>query len=44
MPKMDINGIGIGYDLIGSGERAMAITPGGRTSKDTPGVRELAEM
>jgi pimeloyl-ACP methyl ester carboxylesterase len=39
---MDINGIGIGYDLIGSGERAMAITPGGRTSKDTPGVRELA--
>ncbi len=43
MPKMDINGIGIAYDIIGSGDHAVAITPGGRFSKDTPGLRELAE-
>jgi pimeloyl-ACP methyl ester carboxylesterase len=43
MAKIDINGIGIAYDIIGNGSQAVAITPGGRFSKDTPGIRALAE-
>jgi pimeloyl-ACP methyl ester carboxylesterase len=43
MPTITINGIGIAYEIIGSGRRTAAITPGGRFSKDTPGVRALAE-
>jgi len=42
MPRTEIDGIGIDYELIGSG-RAVSITPGGRFSKDDPGVRELAQ-
>jgi pimeloyl-ACP methyl ester carboxylesterase len=42
MPRAEIDGIGIDYELIGSG-RAISITPGGRFSKDDPGVRELAQ-
>ncbi|HMK85382.1 MAG TPA: alpha/beta hydrolase [Steroidobacteraceae bacterium] len=42
MPSIDIGGIGIAYELIGEGKRAAVITPGGRFSKDTPGVRSLA--
>jgi len=42
MPKVDVGGIGVAYDLIGEGKKAAVITPGGRFSKDTPGVRELA--
>jgi len=42
MPKVDVNGIGIAYDIIGDGEKTIAITAGGRFSKDTPGLRELA--
>src|ERR1700722_5100841 len=42
MPRAEIDGIGIDYELIGAG-RAIAITPGGRFSKNDPGVRELAE-
>jgi pimeloyl-ACP methyl ester carboxylesterase len=42
MPKVDVGGIGIAYELIGDGKKAAVITPGGRFSKDTPGVRELA--
>jgi pimeloyl-ACP methyl ester carboxylesterase len=37
-----VNGLKIAYELIGEG-RPWAITPGGRFSKDYPGVRELAE-
>jgi pimeloyl-ACP methyl ester carboxylesterase len=33
----------LAYDLIGAGPRSAVITPGGRFSKDTPGVRALAE-
>ena len=36
-----INGLSIGYEVIGEG-RPWALTPGGRFSKDTGGVRELA--
>lgn len=43
MPRIDVNGISIAYELIGEGEKAITITPGGRFPKDTPGVRELAQ-
>jgi pimeloyl-ACP methyl ester carboxylesterase len=42
MPKVDVGGIGVAYELIGDAKKAAVITPGGRFSKDTPGVRELA--
>lgn len=43
MARIDVNGLGIAYEIIGSGSRTAAITPGGRFAKETPGVRELAE-
>jgi len=43
MATIKIGGIGIAYDIIGDGKRTAVITPGGRFSKDTPGVRSLAE-
>src|SRR4029450_436558 len=36
-----VNGVTIAYEVIGDG-RPWAITPGGRFSMDSPGVRELA--
>ena len=42
MPVADVNGIAVSYEVIGEG-RPWAITPGGRFSKDYPGVREMAE-
>src|SRR5207245_6704974 len=36
-----VNGLSISYEVIGDG-RPWVITPGGRFSKDSPGVRELA--
>lgn len=42
MARIDVEGIGIAYDIIGDGGRTAVITPGGRFSKDTPGIRELA--
>ena len=41
MPVEQINGLGIAYEVIGQGQ-PWVITPGGRFSKDAPGVRELA--
>jgi pimeloyl-ACP methyl ester carboxylesterase len=43
MAHIDIGGIGIAYEILGDGPQTIAITPGGRFSKDTPGVRPLAE-
>ncbi|MCE7796904.1 alpha/beta hydrolase [Sphingobium sufflavum] len=43
MARIDVNGIGIVYEIIGDGPRTAAITPGGRFSKDAGGIRELAE-
>lgn len=43
MARIEVNGIAIAYDVIGNGPRSAALTPGGRFSKDTPGMRELAE-
>lgn len=42
MPRIEINGLSIAYDIIGDGEQTITITPGGRFSRETPGVRELA--
>src|SRR3977135_1027593 len=45
MPRTDVDGVSIAYeivgDIIGDG-RPWVVTPGGRFSKDYPGVRELA--
>jgi pimeloyl-ACP methyl ester carboxylesterase len=41
MPVEEINGLGVAYEVIGQGQ-PWVITPGGRFSKDAPGVRELA--
>jgi pimeloyl-ACP methyl ester carboxylesterase len=44
MPRIEISGIGIEYELLGTpGAHAVAINPGGRFSKDAPGIRELGE-
>jgi pimeloyl-ACP methyl ester carboxylesterase len=42
MPIATVDGLRISYETIGEG-RPWAITPGGRFSKDYPGVRELAQ-
>ena len=39
MARATVNGLSVAYDVIGDG-RPWAITPGGRFSKDVPGVRE----
>jgi pimeloyl-ACP methyl ester carboxylesterase len=41
MPTADIDGTTIAYEIIGRG-KPWVLTPGGRFSKDTPGLRELA--
>jgi pimeloyl-ACP methyl ester carboxylesterase len=41
MPTANIDGLSIAYEVTGAG-RPWVITPGGRFSKDSPGVRELA--
>jgi pimeloyl-ACP methyl ester carboxylesterase len=41
MATASVDGLHISYELIGDG-RPWVITPGGRFSKDSPGVRELA--
>lgn len=44
MARATVNGLTLGYDVIGSEGRPWVVTPGGRFSKDTPGVRQLAEV
>ena len=41
MPRVDVDGVSIAYEVVGEG-RPWIVTPGGRFSKDYPGVRELA--
>lgn len=44
MPRIDVDGIGIAYELLGrEGDPAVALTPGGRFTMDVPGLREMAE-
>ncbi|CUU54581.1 Pimeloyl-ACP methyl ester carboxylesterase [Parafrankia irregularis] len=42
MAKAIVNGLGIGYDLVGDGDRTWVLTLGGRFTRRTPGVPELA--
>jgi pimeloyl-ACP methyl ester carboxylesterase len=42
MPRETVNGLSIAYEIIGKSGPAWSLTPGGRFSKDSPGVRELA--
>src|SRR5579864_8518822 len=42
MAHATVDGLSISYEIIGEG-RPWVITPGGRFSKDYPGVRQLAE-
>ena len=43
MPVATVDGVALAYELIGDSGRPWVVTPGGRFSKDSPGVRELAE-
>ena len=44
MDRIDVDGVGIAYELIGkAGDPAIALTPGGRFCMDVPGLRELAD-
>ncbi len=45
MERIEIDGVGIEYDLLGpAGSPAIALTPGGRFSKDVAGVSQLGEL
>jgi pimeloyl-ACP methyl ester carboxylesterase len=41
MARAEIDGLSIAYEVVGDG-RPWVLTPGGRFSKDDPGLRELA--
>jgi pimeloyl-ACP methyl ester carboxylesterase len=42
--RTTVSGIGVEYELLGEpGQPAVAITPGGRFTKESPGLRELGE-
>jgi pimeloyl-ACP methyl ester carboxylesterase len=42
MPTAEIDGTTIAYEIIGHDGPPWVVTPGGRFSKDEPGIRELA--
>ena len=44
MAKANILGLDIAYELIGDGPKTAGITVGGRFSRQTQGVRQLAEL
>jgi pimeloyl-ACP methyl ester carboxylesterase len=43
MATVEIEGTLLAYEVIGDGGTPWVLTPGGRFSKDTPGLRDLAE-
>jgi len=43
VPRITVDGIALAYDFVGAGPHTAVITPGGRFSKDTAGVRALSE-
>lgn len=43
LARAKVNGLNIGFDVIGDGARPWVLTPGGRYARDTPGLRQLAE-
>jgi pimeloyl-ACP methyl ester carboxylesterase len=42
MATAEINGLTLAYETIGDGGRPWVITPGGRFTKESPGVQQLA--
>ena len=42
MARAELGGLSVAHDVIGDGDSSWVLTPGGRFSKDDPGVRELA--
>lgn len=45
MARIELDGVGIEYELLGpEAGPAVVLTPGGRFSKDTPGVPQLAAL
>jgi pimeloyl-ACP methyl ester carboxylesterase len=42
LASIEIAGTTIAYELIGDGDTTWVVTPGGRFSKDVPGITELA--
>ena len=43
MATIEIDGTAIAYEIIGDSGPPWVVTPGGRFSKDEPGIRELAQ-
>lgn len=43
MPVAEVEGLSIAYEVVGRAGQPWVITPGGRFSKDYPGVRQMAE-
>lgn len=47
MATTTVDGLSISYEIVGDGggdpDRTWVVTPGGRFSKDDPGIREMAE-
>ncbi len=43
MATAEVNGLTLAYETIGGEGRPWVITPGGRFTKESPGVRQLAE-
>jgi pimeloyl-ACP methyl ester carboxylesterase len=44
VPTTSINGLTLAYEVIGDAGQPWVITPGGRFTKETPGVRQLAAL
>jgi pimeloyl-ACP methyl ester carboxylesterase len=42
MARATVDGLTLGYEVIGTEGQSWVITPGGRFTKESPGVRELA--
>jgi pimeloyl-ACP methyl ester carboxylesterase len=43
MPRTKVNGLTIGFDIIGDGARPWVLTPGGRFARDVAGLPPLAD-
>src|SRR6516162_5528723 len=43
MATAKVDGLTLGYEVIGGDGQPWVITPGGRFTKEEPGIRELAE-
>ncbi len=43
MPTAVVDGLRLSYEVVGDAGRLWIVTPGGRFSKDDPGIRPLAE-